>query len=181
MQEQWWLASLDRYGNPTLVDGAHSDRTGVEKALYLRQRLSLAKDERYGAVRLEVFDVEPVAYGANEEAVDIVNSARYGDETHQHQGVKPMNCNDTRIKQLMEQVGFPDSLSHYQAFKQMELEAEVAADARNDLFRKALSSISLIEQDNSSSAAEKVQKMAKVARMALNAIPKSEQKQTKDA
>src|SRR5688500_18468890 len=28
-ETQWWLAARDRYGNPTLVDGPHRDRTGV--------------------------------------------------------------------------------------------------------------------------------------------------------
>lgn len=37
---QWWLAELDRYGNPTLIDGMHSDRAGVERAAELYDKLS---------------------------------------------------------------------------------------------------------------------------------------------
>ena len=32
---QFWLAEIDQYGNPRLVDGAHATRAGVEQAAYL--------------------------------------------------------------------------------------------------------------------------------------------------
>jgi len=90
-----------------------------------------------------------------------------------------MQSNESRIKELMAQVGMPDSLSLFQAFKQLEMETAVAVrkevgDERN-LYHKALCSVSLIEQNTSSTAVEKVQSMAKVARMAVHAIPKAEQ------
>jgi len=76
MTEQWWLARLDRYGNPTLCDGPHPDKEGVGRALHLYKVLKLDMGERYGAVRLEVFEVEPNACGVNEEAVETINAAR---------------------------------------------------------------------------------------------------------
>lgn len=74
MLVQWWLAKLDQYGNPKLVDGAHSDRAGVEQALYLINRLGLGKGNRYACARVEVTDVEPVAHNANEDALATLNS-----------------------------------------------------------------------------------------------------------
>jgi len=53
--------------------------------------------------------------------------------------------------------------------------------ARCELFRKALSSISLAERDSTSSVAEKVRDMARIARMALHAIPKAEPSMTENA
>lgn len=41
---QWWLAELDRYGNPKLVDGAHSSIKGARDALDIRRAL----DKRIG-------------------------------------------------------------------------------------------------------------------------------------
>jgi len=75
---QWWLASLDRYGNPSLSDGPHPDRTGVEKAMYLFEKLNLGKGERYAAARVEIFDVVPAAHGANEDAIRTINVAQAG-------------------------------------------------------------------------------------------------------
>jgi hypothetical protein len=75
MSEQWWLARLDQYGNPTLCDGAHSTREGVERALYLIKGLRLDRGDRYAAVHLFVSDVEPKAHGANEEAIAILTGA----------------------------------------------------------------------------------------------------------
>ena len=59
---QYWLARLDQYGNPHLEDGAHSDRAGVEHALFLIQGMNLAKEgERWACARVELTDVEPKA------------------------------------------------------------------------------------------------------------------------
>jgi len=48
----------------------------------------------------------------------------------------------------------------------------------NELFRNALSSISLAERETSSSAAEKVRDMARIARTALKAAAKAKQPET---
>lgn len=71
---QWWLAELDRYGNPRLCDGAHSERAGAEKAAYLYQRLGLEKGQRYGVVRVEIWPAEARPHDANEAAIGALNA-----------------------------------------------------------------------------------------------------------
>lgn len=69
---QFWLAELDRYGNPTLIDGAHGAREGAEEALTLRRRLPmLSTDGRKFAIA-EVRLSEPTGVHGplNEEALD---------------------------------------------------------------------------------------------------------------
>ena len=63
MKVEWWLAELDRYGNPTLVDGAHSDRSGVDRAMELFIKLgathtSYDVSKRYAVARVELTDIE---------------------------------------------------------------------------------------------------------------------------
>lgn len=70
---QFWLASLDQYGNPKLVDGAHKDREGVEQAAYLIARLGLGKGERYACAEVILTPVEAAAHGANEDALRTLN------------------------------------------------------------------------------------------------------------
>lgn len=74
MTTQFWLARLDQYGNPTLVDGAHGERAGVEKAMYLFQRLHLAKGEVYACAEVIITPVDAVPHGANEEAIKTLTS-----------------------------------------------------------------------------------------------------------
>lgn len=73
MSVQWWLAELDRYGNPKLMDGAHSERSGAEQALYLIQRLGLVKDRRFAVARVELSEAKADATGANEDAIATLN------------------------------------------------------------------------------------------------------------
>lgn len=69
---QWWLAKLDRYGNPTLVDGMHSERDGADQAFYLYQRLGYTNENsRYAVCRVELFDPCPNKEGVDEEALGI--------------------------------------------------------------------------------------------------------------
>lgn len=70
---QWWVADLDRHGNPTLSDGAHSDREGCEKAIYIMERLGLRKGQRMGICRVEIFPPAAKPHGANEDALGILN------------------------------------------------------------------------------------------------------------
>lgn len=56
---QFWLAELDRYGNPTLIDGAHSERSGAEEALTLRKRLPMISIEGRRFAIAEVHLTEP--------------------------------------------------------------------------------------------------------------------------
>jgi hypothetical protein len=59
MNKQYWLAELDKYGNPTLTDGAHSDRNGAEEALTLRKRLPMISTEGKKYAIAEVILSEP--------------------------------------------------------------------------------------------------------------------------
>lgn len=62
MTTQFWLAEVDTYGNPALIDGAHPARSGAEKALVLYERLPMidTKGKRY--MIAEVHLNEPVGY-----------------------------------------------------------------------------------------------------------------------
>lgn len=73
MTVQWWLAALDQYGNARLCDGPHDDRAGVEQALYLLQRLGLAKAPKYAAAEVMLTEIVPQPHGANEEALSTLN------------------------------------------------------------------------------------------------------------
>ncbi|WP_155257350.1 MULTISPECIES: hypothetical protein [Burkholderia] len=67
---QWWLAELDQYGNPKLSDGAHSERAGADKAMYLIKNLGLdTKGKRWAVARVELSEPRPSANGVNMEAV----------------------------------------------------------------------------------------------------------------
>lgn len=59
MYKQFWLAELDRYGNPTLIDGAHSERCGAEEALTLRERLPMLSTGGRKFAIAEVILTEP--------------------------------------------------------------------------------------------------------------------------
>ncbi|BCH33170.1 hypothetical protein MesoLjLc_51000 [Mesorhizobium sp. L-8-10] len=71
---QFWLAELDQYGNPKLVDGSHETREGVEQAAYLFSRLGLGNDKRYACAEVHLTEVTAKAHGANEEALNTLNS-----------------------------------------------------------------------------------------------------------
>lgn len=70
---QWWLAELNQYGNAKLVDGPHEDRTGVEQAKYLLDRLGLSRGRKFACAEVRLTEVAAVAHGANEEALDTLN------------------------------------------------------------------------------------------------------------
>ena len=72
---QWWLAELDQYGNPTLIDGAHGQRAGADQAFYLNSALGLVGSRKYAVARVELS--EPVADGSNvnHEAVGTLRMA----------------------------------------------------------------------------------------------------------
>ena len=77
---QWWLASLDQYGNAKLCDGPHGDRSGVEQAMYLFRSLGLERAAGgYAAAEVRLTAVEPKAHGANEDAIATLNSTRRAD------------------------------------------------------------------------------------------------------
>ena len=72
---QWWLARLDQYGNPTLTDGAHSDRAGADQAAYLIAAMNLGPGEKYAVARVELTEPRPSADGVNQEAIALHNRA----------------------------------------------------------------------------------------------------------
>lgn len=81
---QYWLAELDVHENPTLIDGAHRNRAGVNKAAYLMGALHLGKPNRKFAVaRVELTECLPSGKGVNRGAVDACNlmrkAVRHGD------------------------------------------------------------------------------------------------------
>ena len=54
----WWLAELDQYDNPKLVDGAHSDRSGVDRAMQIIRGLpSFDDNKRYAVAHIEFSEV----------------------------------------------------------------------------------------------------------------------------
>lgn len=74
MSTKFWLVEIDIHGNPTLADGAHSTREGVEKAAYLHMRLGFAKDKRFACAEIILTPVEAKSHGSNEEALSQLNS-----------------------------------------------------------------------------------------------------------
>ncbi|WP_315125201.1 hypothetical protein [Comamonas antarctica] len=72
---QWWLATLDQYGNPTLTDGAHGDRAGADRAAYLIDALGVGGAKKYAVARVELSEPQPSADGVNHEAVAQCNRA----------------------------------------------------------------------------------------------------------
>ncbi len=76
---QYWLAELDQYGNPKMIDGAHSTRAGANKAAYLIRAMGLGKPDRHFAVaKVELSDCVPSSKGANHSAILEINMARRG-------------------------------------------------------------------------------------------------------
>lgn len=95
MNTQFWLARLDRHGNPTLVDGAHERRSGVEKAMYLFTRLNLSKGESYACAEVIITPVEAKSHGANEEAIETLNAA--SKSTGTPSGLTALSNNEGRM------------------------------------------------------------------------------------
>jgi len=76
---QYWLAELDQHGNPTLIDGAHSDAEGANQAAYLIQAIGLGKRERNFAVaRVELTECVPSSKGVNQRAVALCRGMAKG-------------------------------------------------------------------------------------------------------
>jgi hypothetical protein len=73
---QFWLAELDRYGNPTLIDGAHGERSGAEEALTLRKRLPMLSTEgrRFAIAEVHLSDPTGEHGPLNEEALQALGA-----------------------------------------------------------------------------------------------------------
>jgi hypothetical protein len=67
---QYWLAELDQYDNPKLVDGSHDDRAGADKAMYLFNGLGFSKGKRYAVAKIELSEPQPRGSDVNHEALD---------------------------------------------------------------------------------------------------------------
>lgn len=65
----WWLAEVDRYDNAKLIDGAHPDRAGADKAAFLFDQLGLTNGRKLAVARVELSDPQPSSKGVNMEAV----------------------------------------------------------------------------------------------------------------
>lgn len=76
METQFWIAELDQHGNPTLVDGAHSDAEGANQAAFLIQAMRLGPPRRFAAAKVELSECVPSSKGVDMEAVAVINSAR---------------------------------------------------------------------------------------------------------
>lgn len=76
---QYWLAEIDMHGNPTLIDGSHSDAEGARKAAYLIAALGLGKPNRQFAVaKVELSDCIASGKGVNHDAIRQIVKARTG-------------------------------------------------------------------------------------------------------
>lgn len=74
--DQWWLAQLDRYGNPTLKDGAHPEQKGAQKARYLYRSLNLDDPNvNYSIVKLEFYPPDASSEGVDHDAINILQRA----------------------------------------------------------------------------------------------------------
>lgn len=73
---QYWLAELDQHGNPTLIDGMHSEPEGANHAAYLIQAMHLGKpNRRFAVARVDLSPCIPSAKGANRGAIKAINDA----------------------------------------------------------------------------------------------------------
>ncbi|GAB7525373.1 hypothetical protein [Paraburkholderia sp. 2C] len=70
---QYWLAELDQYDNPKLIDGSHSDRAGADKAMYLYNSMGFSKGKRYAVAKVELSEPQPSSKGVNQEALGACN------------------------------------------------------------------------------------------------------------
>jgi hypothetical protein len=71
---QYWLAELLQHDIPKLIDGAHSDVDGVNRAAYLINALHLGEPHRkFVVAKIEFSECVPTPIGINMEAVQIIN------------------------------------------------------------------------------------------------------------
>jgi hypothetical protein len=77
MGTQYWLAEVDQYDNPKLVDGPHSDANGPRRARFLIEAMHLGKTARKFAIaKVELSPCVPSAAGINLDAVRTINAAQ---------------------------------------------------------------------------------------------------------
>lgn len=71
---QFWLAEVGLHDIPTLKDGPHSSRDGVEQALYLFTALGFNRGAKYACAELALTPVEAIAHDVNHGAIETLNS-----------------------------------------------------------------------------------------------------------
>lgn len=71
LKTTYWLAELNRYGVPGLIDGPHSDPCGAEEALTLRKRLPMLSVEgrRFAIAAVHLSEPTGIHGALNEEAL----------------------------------------------------------------------------------------------------------------
>jgi hypothetical protein len=74
MRDQWWLAELDKYGNVTLVDGAHYSRSGAEKAMTLFNQLGFSGNRRLAIAEVRLTEPTGEHDPVDAEAVAALNA-----------------------------------------------------------------------------------------------------------
>lgn len=76
---QYWLAELDQYDNPKLIDGSHDSPKGANKAAYLIAAMRLgAPNRRFAVAKVELSECVPSSDGVDHEAIQAINDARKG-------------------------------------------------------------------------------------------------------
>jgi len=76
---QYWLAELDQYDNPKLIDGSHDSPTGANKAAYIINSLGLGKpDRRFAVAKVILTECVPSADGVNQEAIRTLKRNAHG-------------------------------------------------------------------------------------------------------
>jgi hypothetical protein len=75
MEVQYWLAEIDQHGNPKLIDGAHANAQGANRAAWLIKAMNLGGDRprQFAIARVELSECVPTAAGVNLEAVRTIN------------------------------------------------------------------------------------------------------------
>lgn len=77
MKTQYWLVTVDSYGNPTLKDGGHWNVEGANQAMYLYNSLGLCEEgETYAIAKIDILPVVSSYKGVNKEAISVINRSR---------------------------------------------------------------------------------------------------------
>lgn len=67
---QYWLAELDQYDNPKLIDGSHHDPEGARMARYIIESLGLGQpNRRFAIAKVELSECIPSSKGVNRDAI----------------------------------------------------------------------------------------------------------------
>lgn len=74
---QYWLAELDQYDNPKLIDGSHDSAAGATKAAYIINALQLGPtNRRFAVAKVILSECVSDDKGVNQEAIRTLRSHR---------------------------------------------------------------------------------------------------------